>query len=96
MVGIRVRSLAPLAGLAMLATAAAAQVTAPRVENVPIPSNVDPFSLSLEDFKKYSSARNFELLGQTYFKVPERTPLGESAGSAGPRDRLRLQHRAGL
>ena len=31
-----------------------------------IPTNVDPFNLSFEGFNKYSSAKNFELLGQSY------------------------------
>ena len=42
-----------------------AQVTAPKVNDVPIPPNVDPFNLSFEDFKKYSSTKNFELLVST-------------------------------
>ena len=58
-------------------------VTAPKVENVPIPPNVDPFSLSFDDFKKYSSPRNFELLGQSYFKVPERTDWAKGLGRPG-------------
>ncbi len=66
-----------------LTTMASAQVTAPKVENVPIPPNVDPFSLSLDDFKKYSSTRNFELLGQSYFKVPERTDWAKGLGRPG-------------
>src|ERR1700752_3313082 len=83
MVRMRVQGLFCAAGMVVLATAAAAQVIAPRVENVPIPSNVDPFSLSLEEFKKYSSAENFELLGQAYFKIPERTPFAKAQGRAG-------------
>jgi hypothetical protein len=62
---------------------ASAQVTAPRVEYTPIPPNVDPFALSFDDFKKYSAARNFELLGQSYFKVPERTDWAKGLGRAG-------------
>jgi hypothetical protein len=69
--------------LALLAAAASAQVTAPRVTNVPIPPNVDPFSLSFDDFRKYSSTRNFELLGQSYFKVPERTDWAKGLGRPG-------------
>src|SRR5207245_5225022 len=66
-----------------LAGAASAQVVAPRVENVVIPSNVDPFNLSFEEFKKYSSAKNFELIGHTYFKIPERTPWAKGQGRPG-------------
>src|SRR5437899_12840795 len=73
------------AACAMLALAgvASAQVIAPRVENVQIPTNVDPFNLSCEEFKKYSSAKTFELLGQTYFKIPERTPWAKGQGRPG-------------
>ena len=69
--------------LALFASLASAQVTAPRVDNVPIPPNVDPFSLSFDDFKKYSSAKNFELIGQSYFKIPERTPWAKGQGRPG-------------
>jgi hypothetical protein len=65
---------AAVAACLALALPGAAQVLAPRVENVQIPTNVDPFNLSFDDFKKYSSAKNFELIGHTYFKIPERTP----------------------
>jgi len=67
-----------------LAGPASAQVTAPKVENVPIPANVDVFNLSFEDFKKYSSAKGFELLGQSYFKVPERADWAKGIGRPGP------------
>ena len=70
--------------LLVLPAAASAQVLAPRVDYTPIPPNVDPFSLSFEDFKQYSSMRNFELLGQSYFKVPERTEWAKGIGRAGP------------
>src|SRR5262249_5306098 len=66
-----------------LTAVASAQVIAPRVENVQIPSNVDPFSLSFEDFKNYSAAKNFELIGQSYFKIPERTPWAKGQGRPG-------------
>src|SRR5262247_671383 len=78
-------SLAGLGACAVLAFAgiASAQVVAPRVENVIIPSNVDPFNLSFEEFKKYSAAKNFELIGHTYFKIPERTPWAKGQGRPG-------------
>src|SRR5438876_9303962 len=78
-------SLASLSACVMLALAgaASAQVVAPRVENVVIPSNVDPFNLSFEEFKQYSSAKNFELIGHTYFKIPERTPWAKGQGRPG-------------
>jgi hypothetical protein len=80
----RALSIASSAWLVLTLTGtASAQVTAPRVPNVPIPPNVDPFNLSFEDFKKYSSAMNFELLGQSYFKVPERTDWAKGLGRPG-------------
>lgn len=62
---------------------ATAQVIGPKVDNVPIPANVDPFNLSFEDFKKYSSMKNFELVGQSYFKIPERTDFAKGIGRPG-------------
>lgn len=67
----------------IVAATASAQVTAPKVENVPIPPNVDPFNLSFDEFKKYSSMKGFELLGQSYFKVPERTDWAKGLGRPG-------------
>jgi hypothetical protein len=73
-----------LAWLVVLPTVVSAQVLAPKVDYTPIPPAMDPFSLSFEDFKKFSAARNFELLGQSYFKVPERTDWAKGIGRAGP------------
>jgi hypothetical protein len=64
----------------MLIRAASAQVTAPKIDTAPIPPNVDAFNLSFEDFKKYSAMKNFELLGQSYFKVPQRTDWAKALG----------------
>src|SRR5262245_38827834 len=69
--------------VALVTGAASAQVLAPKVDNVPIPPNVDPFNLSFDDFKKYSSSKNFELIGQSYFKVPQRTPWAKGQGRPG-------------
>src|SRR5207249_6201663 len=66
-----------------LAKAAPAQV-APKVESVQIPPNVDPFNLSFDDIKKYSSMKNFELVGHR---------LRQSDRTARPRNRIWLQHR---
>ena len=60
-----------------------AQVLGPKIETSPIPAGVDPFNLSFDDFKKYSSSKNFELLGHSYFKVPERTPWAKGQGRPG-------------
>jgi hypothetical protein len=66
-----------------LAGAAAAQVTAPQVPNVPIPPGVDVFSLSLDEIKKYSSVKGFEILGHSYFKLDQRTPWAKGQGRPG-------------
>ena len=65
---------AACAVVVMMSGTAGAQVIAPEVPNVPIPQGVDPFNLSLDEAKKYSSAKNFELLGHSYFKIDQRTP----------------------
>src|SRR3954468_16135578 len=69
--------------VATLATAAYAQVLAPKVENVDIPPGVDRFNLSFEDYKKYSSVKNFDILGHSYFKISERTPFAKGQGRPG-------------
>src|SRR5262245_40187542 len=83
----RVRNLAALmiAGSFVLGLAltAQAQVYAPKVETVQVPDAVDRFNLSFEDFKKYSTMKNFELVGQSYVKVPERTDRAKGIGRAG-------------
>jgi hypothetical protein len=63
---------------------ASAQVIAPQVENVPLPPNADVFNLSLEDVRKFSSIKNFELLGHSYFKIDQRTPWAKAQGRPGP------------
>jgi hypothetical protein len=63
---------------------APAQVSGPKVDNIPLPGSADVFNLSFEDFKKYAPAKNFELLGQSYFKIPERTAWAKGQGRAGP------------
>src|SRR5262245_45045589 len=75
--------------------AAFGQVIAPQVENVPIPAGVDPFGLSLEQVKTYSSIKNFELLGHSYFKLEQRTPWAKGQGRR-RRSRIGLQYRARL
>src|SRR5437899_831087 len=87
MFGRRLAGFMELLGLfglmALLATAASAQVLAPKVENVDIPTGVDRFGLSFEDYKKYSAVKNFEILGHSYFKIPERTPFAKGQGRPG-------------
>jgi hypothetical protein len=70
--------------LTQTAGSASAQVLAPKVQTPVIPANVDAFNLSFEDFKKYSVMKGFELVGQSYFKVPERAPGAKAQGRPGP------------
>jgi hypothetical protein len=49
----------------LAAGSASAQVLAPKVQTPVIPANVDAFNLSFEDFKKYSTMKGFELVGQS-------------------------------
>ncbi len=75
-----------LVGVAvLLATAGGvgSQVLGPRVEAPALPSNVDPYSLSFEEIRKYSAAKGFELVGHSYFKVPERAPWAKAQGRPG-------------
>jgi len=74
------------AALALAAPAAAAhaQVVAQQVENVPIPASVDVFNLGFDEIKRYSSVKDFEILGHSYFKVSERTPYAKAQGRSGP------------
>src|SRR5262245_1342079 len=72
-----------IAGICVLAGSAAAQVIAPQVENVPIPPGVDAFNLSLDEIKKYSSLKGFEILGHSYFKLDQRTPWAKGQGRPG-------------
>lgn len=73
-----------LVGLMTLpAPTAFSQVLAPKVDNVDVPVGVDKFGLSLEAYKKYSAVKNFEILGHSYFKIPERTPWAKGQGRPG-------------
>jgi hypothetical protein len=67
----------------LLTGTAAAQVLGPKIETLAIPAGVDAFSLSFEEFRKYSAASGFELLGHSYFKVPERAPWAKAQGRPG-------------
>ena len=61
-----------------------AQVLGPKIEALPIPAGVDPFNLSFDEVRKYSAAKGFELVGHSYFKVPERAPWAKAQGRPGP------------
>jgi len=67
----------------LLVGAAAAQVMAPAVETVAVPQGVDPQNLTFAQIKQYSSVKNFEILGHSYFKVDERTPFAKAQGRPG-------------
>ena len=69
--------------LVFMSGAALAQVTTPAVQSVPIPPGVDPFNLSLDEIKKYSSSKGFEVVGHSYFKIPQRTPWAKGEGRPG-------------
>jgi len=69
--------------LAALSQPASAQVFAPKVDTIDLPPNVDVFNLSFDEVKKYSAMQNFELLGHTYFKIPERTAFARGQGRPG-------------
>lgn len=69
--------------LLSLSSLALAQVALPQVETPPLPPGKDVFALSLEEVRKYSAMQNFELLGHSYFKIPERTPWAKGQGRAG-------------
>jgi hypothetical protein len=68
----------------MACGSAAAQVVAQEVANVPVPPGVDVFKLDLDGIKKYASAKDFEILGHSYFKVDQRTPYAKGQGRPGP------------
>ena len=50
------------------------------VKDVPIPKGVDVFNLNLEQTKTFSRSKNFEVLGHSYFKVPDRTQFAKDNG----------------
>jgi hypothetical protein len=68
--------------VAVLSGSASAQI-APQVENVPIPTNSDPFNLSFDEIKSLSTVKDFEILGHSYFKIPERTAWAKAEGRPG-------------
>lgn len=71
------------AALSTFVPNARAQVIVPPVDNVAIPSGTDVFSLDLDGIKKYSSSKNFEVVGHSYFKIDQRTPWAKAQGRPG-------------
>ena len=66
-----------LVALSVPATAPAQQI-APKIPN---PGNRDMFQLNdLADYRQFSSARNFEIVGHSYFRVPWVVPGAPGAG----------------
>jgi hypothetical protein len=59
----------------MPASAQGARVAVPE-----IPAGVDRFGLTLEQIKKFSAAKNFEVVGHSYLKVPQRTDYAKANG----------------
>jgi hypothetical protein len=70
-------------GVALMAARGGWAQVAPEIPTVPVPATVDVFNLDLAGTQKYSSSHNFELLGHSYFKVPERTDWAKGKGRAG-------------
>ena len=62
--------LAFLAAVAAFAQHAGGVVGGVEVEDMPIPPGVDVFDLNLEQTRFYSRSKNFEVVGQSYFKGP--------------------------
>jgi hypothetical protein len=81
---VRELGMAALACGGLLASFCARAQIAPQVPNVPLPANVDVFNLDLAGTQRYSASQNFELLGHTYFKIPERTAYAKAQGRTGP------------
>jgi hypothetical protein len=81
---VRQLAMAELAALGLLAVPSVHAQSAPQVPNVPLPANVDVFNLNLAGTRQYSASQNFELLGHSYFKIPERTAYAKAEGRAGP------------
>src|SRR3984885_1612904 len=80
---VRQLAMAELAALGLLAVPSVHAQSAPQVPNVPLPANVDVFNLDLAGTRQYSASQNFELLGHSYFKIPERTAYAKAEGRAG-------------
>jgi hypothetical protein len=81
--GFWMRSSVWAIGLASLLSAHVQAQQTTEVANVPIPANVDPFNLSFDQIKQYSSVKDFEILGHSYFKIPERTAWAKAEGRPG-------------
>ncbi len=81
---IRALALTALAGFALCLVAPGARAQfGPKVDNVPVPADVDVFNLDLDGIRKYSSVQGFEVVGHSYFKIPQRTAWAKAEGRPG-------------
>ncbi|MGH7091405.1 MAG: hypothetical protein ACREFQ_21145, partial [Stellaceae bacterium] len=84
MSGLRARFAPFFAAAAMMVTAATAQAQlGPAVKAPDLPRGKDVFNLTLDEVRQYSAIKNFEVVGHSYFKVPERTAFAKGEGRAG-------------
>src|SRR5712691_5299806 len=59
---------------------ASAQIVGVEVPEPVIPPGIDVFNLTLDQTKAFSVSKNFEVLGQSYFKGPWLTPAAQASG----------------
>jgi hypothetical protein len=57
-----------------------AQVLGEDVATPPIADGADAFQLSLGQMRRSSALKNFEIVGHSYFKIPQRTPWAKAEG----------------
>jgi len=71
-----------LAAVSLVVTArfASAQGAGAQVDDAPIAPGIDVFNLNLGQTKAFSRSKNFEVLGQSYFKGPWLTPFAQANG----------------
>ena len=68
---------------AVLGAAHSVAQVSPQIPDLAVPDNVDVFDLDLAGTQKYSARQNFELLGHSYFRIPERMPWAKAQGRPG-------------
>ncbi|HEU0043120.1 hypothetical protein [Sphingomonas sp.] len=73
-----------IAAVAALAASAAQGQVAQPVETPPLPAGADVFALDLAQTRTQSAARNFEVVGHSYLKVPQRTAFAKAEARTGP------------
>ncbi len=82
--GRTVRRVALILGLVVLGlglgTTAYGQGAGVEIKEPPVPAGIDVFNLNLGQTRAFSRSKNFEVVGQSYFKVPERTQSAKDNG----------------